>query len=107
MTQDLLDKLHSNNMKVYDWTVDLHDGSSSQVSIGQIIRNGESFNPRYSRLIILAHCNSNNINTVKALPEIIKYYRSLGYEFAAIGENTPDYYYRLKTKSISKGNMAE
>lgn len=96
MTKKLLDKLHSNNMRVYDWTIDLHDGISSEVSVRQLVRNGEDFNPKYSRLIILAHCNSNNANTVKALPEIIKYYKDLGYEFSAIKEDTPDYYYRLK-----------
>lgn len=97
MTQEMLDKIHSNNMKVYDWTLDLHDGDGG-ISVSGIIRNGESFNPKYSRLIILAHCNSNNKNTVKALPEIIKFYKNLGYEFEAIKDDTPDYYYRLKTR---------
>ncbi len=97
MTQEMLDKIHSNNMKVYDWTLDLHDGDG-EISVSRIIRNGESFNPKYSRLIILAHCNSNNKNTVKALPEIIKFYKNLGYEFEAIKDDTPDYYYRLKTR---------
>lgn len=98
MTQELLDKLHSNNMKVFDWTLDLHDGDRADINVSQIVRNGEKFNPKYRRLIILAHCNSNNKNTVRALPEIIKYYRGLGYEFAAIKDDTPDYYYRLKEK---------
>jgi peptidoglycan/xylan/chitin deacetylase (PgdA/CDA1 family) len=98
MTQELLDKLHSNNMRVYDWTIDLHDGGRADISASYIVRNGEKFNPKYSRHIILAHCNSNNKNTVKALPEIIKYYKDLGFEFASIKDDTPDYYYRLKTK---------
>lgn len=102
MTQELLDKLHSNNMKVFDWTIDLHDGCASEVSVSELIKNGTKFNPKYRRLIILAHCNSNNINTVKALPEIIKFYKELGYEFAAIGEDTPDYYYRLKVNKPDK-----
>lgn len=102
MTQELLDKLHSNNMRVFDWTIDLHDGCSSGASVSELIRNGRKFNPKYTRLIILAHCNSNNINTVKALPEIIKFYKELGYEFAAIGEDTPDYYYRLKGNKSKK-----
>jgi peptidoglycan-N-acetylglucosamine deacetylase len=98
MTQELLDKLHKNNMKVYDWTLDLHDGDSADINVSQLVRNAENFNPKYKRLIILAHCNSNNKNTVKALPEIIKYYRDLGYEFDPIKDDTPDYYYRLKEK---------
>jgi peptidoglycan-N-acetylglucosamine deacetylase len=98
LTQDLLDKLHNNNMRVFDWTEDLHDGGSPDLGVNQIIKNGEKFNPKFTRHILLAHCNSNNSNTVKALPDIIKYYRDLGYEFSAIKEDTPDYYYRLKTK---------
>ena len=42
------------------------------------------------------HCNFNNKNTVKALPKIIKYYQDSGYEFKAITEDTPEYYYRFK-----------
>lgn len=96
MTQELLDKLHMNNMRVFDWTLDLHDGSSTEMSVGQIIKNGRKFNTKCTRLIILAHCNSNNSNTIKALPEIIKYYKEMGYKFATIKDDTPDYYYRLK-----------
>jgi peptidoglycan/xylan/chitin deacetylase (PgdA/CDA1 family) len=98
MTQELLDKLHSNDMKVFDWNLDLHDGDRGDINVSQIIRNGENFNPKYGRLIILAHCNSNNKNTIKALPEIIRYYKDLGYEFEPIKDDTPDYYYRLRTK---------
>lgn len=97
MSQELLDKLHSNNMRIFDWTIDLHDGNAD-LSVGRLIRNGESFNPKYTRHIILAHCNSNNKNTVKALPDIIKHYKSMGFEFAAIKEDTPEYYYRIKAK---------
>ena len=98
LTKDLLEKLHSNNMKIFDWTGDLHDGGNPKLSVSQIIKNGKTFNPKHTTHILLAHCNSNNSNTVKALPSIIKYYRDQGYEFAAIDENTPDYHYRLKTK---------
>jgi peptidoglycan-N-acetylglucosamine deacetylase len=104
MTQELLDKLHSNNMRVYDWTIDLHDGNSAAVNAAHIIKNGAKFNPKHTRHIILGHCNSNNKNTVKALPSIIQYYKDLGFEFAAIKDDTPDYYYRLKGQG-SKGTV--
>lgn len=102
MTQELLDKLHSNNFKVFDWTMDLHDGDVSEISASQIVKNGEKFNPKYKRHIILAHCNSNNKNTAKALPDIIEYYKDLGFEFAPITEDTPEYHYRLKSKKTFK-----
>ncbi|MBL4934359.1 polysaccharide deacetylase [Clostridium sp. YIM B02515] len=96
LTRSLLDKLHSYNLKVYDWNVDLYDGSRPDATVSQIIKNGENIKPQYSRIIILAHCNSNNMNTVKALPEIIKFYKDSGFEFCAITDDTDEYYYRLK-----------
>ncbi len=99
MTQDLLDRLHNNEMKVFDWNVDLQDGVQDGISVQQIVENGTNFNPKFSRVIILAHTNSNNMNTAKALPEIIRYYKERGYEFAPIGEDTKEYYYKIKGKS--------
>lgn len=96
LTYKFLDKLHNNNMKVYDWNVDLYDGRKNSISVEKIITNSKNFKPQYSRIIILAHCNSNNLNTVKALPEIIKFYKNLNYEFATIAEDTQEYYYRVK-----------
>ncbi len=96
LTRSLLDNLHSYNLKVYDWNVDLYDGSKADAPVYQIIKNGENIKPQYSRVIILAHCNSNNMNTVKALPEIIKFYKDSGFEFCAITDDTDEYYYRLK-----------
>ena len=96
LTIKLLNKLHSNNMQVYDWNVDLYDGRKENISVNKIIKNSKNIKPQYSRIIILAHCNSNNLNTVKALPEIIKFYKTLNYEFDTITEHTEEYYYRVK-----------
>lgn len=95
LTRSLLDKLHSNNLKVYDWNVDLYDGCKPNAPVCQIVKNGENLKPQYTRIIILAHCNSNNLNTVKALPEIIKFYKNLGFEFSGIDNETDEYYYKL------------
>jgi len=58
-------------MKIYDWTLYLHD-RDGKFSVSRVIRNGKNFAPNYSRLIMLAHCNSNNENTIKALPNSIR-----------------------------------
>ena len=44
------------------------------------------------------HCTDKNENTCKALPKIIEYYKSQGYEFAAITEETPELYSRVRKK---------
>ncbi|MBU3146777.1 polysaccharide deacetylase [Clostridium sp. CF012] len=91
-----LDALHKNNFKVYDWNVNIYDGINPNLSAAQLICNSKTIKGNKSAAIILMHCNFNNKNTVKALPEIIKYYEDLGYEFKAITEATPEYYYRFK-----------
>jgi len=93
-----LTNLHKNNFKVYDWNVNLCDGVNPNLSVSQLIKNSKIIKGNKNVAIILMHCNSNNKNTVKALPCIIKHYRDLGYEFRAITENTPEYYYKFKTE---------
>jgi len=96
LTQNFLDKLHENNLKVYDWNVNTYDGVNATMPVQKLINNGTKYKDSYSRLIILMHCNSNNKNTIKALPEIIRYYKSIGYEFKIITDDTKEYYYRIK-----------
>ncbi|MCY6369907.1 polysaccharide deacetylase family protein [Clostridium ganghwense] len=96
LNQNMLENLHKNNLKVYDWNVNLEDGIKPNLSINKLVNNAKKYNENYSRIILLMHCNSNNKNTVKALPLIIDYYKNLGYEFKPILEDTNEYYYRFK-----------
>ncbi|MGH4124483.1 MAG: polysaccharide deacetylase family protein [Clostridium sp.] len=91
-----LDSLHKNNFKVYDWTVNIYDGINPNLSADQLTRNSKIIKGNKNAAIILMHCNFNNKNTVAALPEIIRYYEDLGYEFKTITEDTPEYYYKFK-----------
>ncbi|MBU3093158.1 polysaccharide deacetylase [Clostridium sp. CF011] len=91
-----LEKLHKNNFKVYDWNVNLSDGINPNLSVSQLIKNSKIIKGNKNVAILLMHCNFNNKNTVKALPEIIKYYLDSGYEFKVITEDTPEYYYKFR-----------
>jgi len=91
-----LDDLHKNNFKVYDWNVNICDGINPNLSISELTKNAQVIKGNKNVAIILMHCNFNNKNTVKALPGIIRYYLDLGYEFKAITEDTPEYYYRFR-----------
>jgi len=93
-----LEDFHKNNFKIYDWNVNLCDGINPNLSVSQLIKNSKVIRGNKNMAIILMHCNSNNKNTVKALPQIIKYYLDSGYEFKPITESTPEYYYKFKTK---------
>nr|WP_246582609.1 polysaccharide deacetylase family protein [Clostridium mobile] len=96
LSTELLEKLHQNNFKIYDWNVNISDGVNPNLTIDQLASNAKKNSKNYSRLIILMHCNFNNKNTAKALPKIIEYYKDLGYEFETITEDTKEYYYKIK-----------
>ncbi|WP_315114768.1 polysaccharide deacetylase family protein [uncultured Clostridium sp.] len=96
LSTGLLEKLHQNNFKIYDWNVNICDGVDPNLKVDQLVSNAQKYSKNYSRLILLMHCNFNNKNTVKALPKIIEYYKDSGYEFEAITEDTKEYYYRIK-----------
>lgn len=91
-----LENLHKKNFKIYDWNVDALDGVNPNLSVTQLIKNAKKIRGNENTAILLMHCNSNNKNTVKSLPGIIKYYLDLGYEFKAITKDTPEYYYKFK-----------
>ena len=91
--------LKEKGYSIYDWNVSLEDGVNPNLSPYQIFQNAKKSIDAGGTKIILAHCNSNNKNTCKALPNIIQYYKEQGYQFKAIDEKTPDYYYGYqKTK---------
>jgi peptidoglycan/xylan/chitin deacetylase (PgdA/CDA1 family) len=96
LTASTLEEIHKSNFKIYDWNVNLCDGINPNLSISELIKNSQTIKGNKNVAIMLMHCNSNNKNTIKALPEIIKYYLDLGYEFKTITEDTPEYYYKFK-----------
>ncbi|MEF9958610.1 MAG: polysaccharide deacetylase family protein [Niameybacter sp.] len=98
LSEDLLNKLHEEGYKIYDWNVSLEDGVNPNLTPNQMVQNAKKCSRNTTRRIILAHCNSSNKNTYNALPEIINYYKSQGYVFKPIDEKTQEFYYRIKTK---------
>ena len=89
LTKSLVDTLHNNNFKIYDWTTDSGDGLNYKSAPENIIKKS-CINE--DKVIILMHCGFINKNSAKALPSIIKYYKDRGYVFKTIDENTPEIY---------------
>lgn len=87
LSQSMVDLLHKNNLKIYDWNTDSGDGAHPSASPNIFIRNSTCDK---ERVILLMHCAYMSKNSVKALPNIIKYYKENGYEFKIIDENTPE-----------------
>lgn len=89
LTQSLVDLLHNNNLKIYDWNTDSGDGANYKSSPENIIRKACTDD---NNVTILLHCGFINKTSAKALPSIIKYYKNKGYTFKTIDESTPEIY---------------
>ncbi|NLZ48292.1 MAG: polysaccharide deacetylase [Clostridiales bacterium] len=96
LSQRLLNKLHERDYRVYDWNASLEDGVKGGASVKTLLENAKKIKGDKNRVFLLAHCNSNNRNTCKALPSIIEYYKEQGYIFSVIDENTEEYYFKIR-----------
>ncbi|ABR32840.1 polysaccharide deacetylase family protein [Clostridium beijerinckii] len=93
ISQSMVDLLHQNNLKIYDWNTDSGDGAHPNASPSTFIKNSKSDK---ERVVLLMHCAYMSKNSVTALPSVIKYYKDNGYEFKAIDENTDEEYHFMK-----------
>lgn len=95
ISQSMIDLLHENNLKIYDWNTDSGDGAHPNANPSTFIKNSIS---NKDSVFLLMHCTYMSKNTVKALPDIIKYYKDNGYEFKSIDQNTPEEFHFMKKK---------
>lgn len=93
ISQSMVDLLHKNNLKIYDWNTDSGDGANPNSNPNVFIKNSKSSK---DNVVLLMHCAYMSKNSVKALPEIIKYYKENNYEFKVIDENTPEEFHFMK-----------
>ena len=89
LNQEWIDMLHDNNMKIYDWNVDTHDGDHYGNSPYNIFKATVDTK---DTIILLMHCTELNKNSASALKETIKYYKEHGYTFKVIDDSTPEMY---------------
>lgn len=94
LSQTLVDELHAENFRIYDWNVDSQDGANPKQSASFFIKNATSTKPY---ITLLMHCTRAHKNSPKALRPLIKYYKSQGYTFKKIENDTPELY-RIKRK---------
>ncbi|MFL0196697.1 polysaccharide deacetylase family protein [Clostridium sp. WILCCON 0269] len=95
LNASLLEKLHSSGYKIYDWNLSLSDGINYKTPVNKLFNEATKKCVNPNKIFLLAHCDATNENTCKVLPEIIKYYKDLGYEFKAITKDTPEYHFRV------------
>ena len=95
LSYSLLEKLHDHNYKIYDWNLSLSDGIDYNTPATKLYQEATTKCINPNRIFLLAHCDQPNKNTCDALPNIIKHYKDLGYEFQAISNDTPEYHFRV------------
>ncbi|MCR1949823.1 MULTISPECIES: polysaccharide deacetylase family protein [unclassified Clostridium] len=95
LNKNLLNRLHENNLKVYDWNLDNSDGLNPKQSKDALYRNAIKGSKDLKTINLLMHCTDMNKNTCEALTNIIDYYKDQGYEFKTINEDTPEMYFRI------------
>ena len=93
ITNDMVNAVHSNGFKIYDWTQDTLDGANPNSSPDTILNRAISTK---DNVVVLMHNAHANKNTSQALKGIIKYYKSQGYTFDKITVDTPEIYHVLK-----------
>lgn len=82
-----IDYLHSENLEYFDWNCDSTDSTGANVSVSTIVLSSQQCSNK-NIINLLMHDNNGHINTVKALPEVIDYYISKGYEFRTLDSSS-------------------
>lgn len=93
LSKSFLNKLHEKNLKVYDWNLDNCDGLKPKTSPEELY--DRAIEGKKKKIILLLHCGDVHENTYKALNKIIRYYKSKGYEFRTITEETAELYFPI------------
>lgn len=85
----LTKSVQNNGYRYYDWNVDSGDADGGTVSEAKIISNIKNRCGSQKQAVILMHDAASKTTTVAALPEIIEYLKSKGYDIQPITQNTP------------------
>ncbi|MNO17698.1 Peptidoglycan-N-acetylglucosamine deacetylase [compost metagenome] len=94
--------LEQGGYKVFDWNVDSGDSKRKGVPADEIVSNVKNEKPQ-DQVIVLMHDGGGHEETVKALPEIIHYYKKLGYEFSTLSAEQKPVQFTLD-RGIGKKN---
>ncbi len=98
LSEEFLDQLHSEKFKIYDWNAYMSDGLNYKTSPHKLYKEATSTTVSKYPIVLLMHCDYTHKNTCIALPDIIKYYKNLGFEFKIITEETPELYFPIKVQ---------
>lgn len=96
--------LEKGGYTVFDWNVDSGDSKRKGVPAAEIIRNIKSSSLK-DELILLLHDGTGHEETVKALPEIIRFYKNKGYEFKVMTPEQEPVQFAVSPSIKKKGRV--
>ena len=85
----LVDKVHEEGMEYFDWNADSGDARGNGISADTLYNNFVNEIEHDRTNIVLMHDTDAKYTTADALPRMIEYGLSHGYEFARITDDTP------------------
>lgn len=105
--QGYFDSLAAAGYMVHDWNVDSGDSKRRGVPADEIVTTIKG-SKLHDKLNVLLHDGSGHGESLKALPEIIAYYKNLGYSFLPLTEQDKPMQFKLASKpKWSRGAVTE
>lgn len=90
----LTQKVPEKGYYYFDWNVDSGDATKLTAPVEEILESIKSYSLK-NKINLLMHDTYYKTTTIEALPEIVEYYRSHGYEFGVLDENSPEFHHRV------------
>lgn len=84
----LTKKVEEQGYKYFDWNVSSGDADGNGIAPSKLISNVKRESKGVDRCVVLMHDTLAKSTTVSALDSICSYYKSQGYEFAALSTNS-------------------
>ncbi|PRR78269.1 Peptidoglycan-N-acetylglucosamine deacetylase [Clostridium liquoris] len=79
--------LQEAGFKSIDWNVENGDARRLNVPKEELINNVKNDAEKHNKIVILMHDSATKETTVEALPDIIEYLKSQGFEFGIVSQN--------------------
>ncbi|MEF2966103.1 polysaccharide deacetylase family protein [Paenibacillus sp. M1] len=97
--------LEQGGYKVFDWDVDSGDSKRKGVPAAEIVKNATSEKLK-DEMIVLLHDGAGHAESVKALPDIIQFYKKHGYTFKALSPEQKPVQFSLAASAKTKAKPA-
>ena len=85
----LTQEVENRGYRYFDWDISSGDADVATASKDYILNKIKTSVYSKQSIVILMHDTAKKTTTVDALPEVMEFLKSKGYEFCAIDDNTP------------------